>query len=44
MGKIILITGAATGFGRGIALGLAARGHNVIMVRREQAEVWNVQV
>lgn len=30
MGKIVLITGAASGFGRGVALGLAKRGHQVI--------------
>ena len=30
MAKRILVTGAATGFGRGMALALARRGHMVI--------------
>lgn len=30
MAKTVLVTGAASGFGRGVALGLASRGHNVI--------------
>ena len=30
MGKTVLITGAASGFGRGVAFGLARRGHRVI--------------
>lgn len=30
MSKTILITGAATGFGKGVAFGLAKQGHNII--------------
>ena len=30
MTRTILVTGAATGFGRGVALGLARRGQQVI--------------
>lgn len=30
MAKTVLITGAGSGFGHGVAMGLAARGHNVI--------------
>lgn len=30
MSKTVLVTGAASGFGRGVALGLAQRGHKVI--------------
>ena len=30
MAKTVLITGAGSGFGRGVALGLARAGHDVI--------------
>ncbi|MFB9267688.1 SDR family oxidoreductase [Bradyrhizobium erythrophlei] len=43
MGKTILITGAATGFGRGVALGLAARGHNVIAGCQIWPQVWELR-
>jgi len=30
MSKTILITGAGSGFGEGVAIGLARKGHNII--------------
>ncbi|PDT81365.1 SDR family oxidoreductase [Sinorhizobium sp. BJ1] len=43
MGKTILITGAATGFGRGVARGLAARGHKVIAGCQIWPQVWELR-
>ncbi|WQO70636.1 SDR family oxidoreductase (plasmid) [Sinorhizobium medicae] len=43
MVKTILITGAATGFGRGVALGLAAGGHNVIAGCQIWPQVWELR-
>lgn len=36
MGKTVLVTGAGSGFGKGVALGLARCGHNVIA----GAQIW----
>ncbi|SOY55466.1 SDR family oxidoreductase [Cupriavidus taiwanensis] len=36
MGKTVLVTGAGSGFGKGVALGLARSGHNVIA----GAQIW----
>ncbi|WP_242111980.1 SDR family oxidoreductase [Luteimonas aquatica] len=43
MGKTVLVTGAATGFGRGVALGLAARGHRVIAGCQIWPQVWELR-
>jgi NAD(P)-dependent dehydrogenase (short-subunit alcohol dehydrogenase family) len=39
----ILITGAATGFGKGVALGLAQRGHRVIAGVETSSQVWQLR-
>ena len=43
MSKTVLITGAATGFGRGVALGLARRGHRVIAGCQIWPQVWELR-
>ena len=43
MSKTILITGAATGFGRGVAMGLAARGWRVIAGCQIWPQVWELR-
>ena len=43
MSKTILITGAASGFGRGVAWGLAQRGHNVIAGCQIWPQVWELR-
>ena len=43
MGKTIVVTGAATGFGRGVALGLAQRGHTVIAGCQIWPQVWELR-
>ena len=43
MSKTILVTGAATGFGRGVALGLARRGHRVIAGCQIWPQVWELR-
>ncbi|MBN9582285.1 MAG: SDR family oxidoreductase [Afipia sp.] len=43
MGKTVLITGAASGFGRGVAFGLARRGHNVIAGCQIWPQVWELR-
>lgn len=45
MSKCILITGAASGFGRSTAWELARRGHHVIagvQIAPQKTELWNV--
>lgn len=43
MTKTILVTGAATGFGRGVALGLARRGQQVIAGCQIWPQVWELR-
>lgn len=43
MGKTVLITGAASGFGRGVAFGLAKRGHKVIAGCQIWPQVWELR-
>ncbi|MND54797.1 Gluconate 5-dehydrogenase [compost metagenome] len=41
--KTVLVTGAASGFGRGVALGLARRGHKVIAGCQIWPQVWELR-
>lgn len=43
MGKTVLVTGAATGFGRGVAFGLARQGHTVIAGCQIWPQVWELR-
>jgi len=43
MGKTVLVTGAASGFGRGVAFRLAARGHAVIAGCQIWPQVWELR-
>lgn len=43
MSRTILVTGAASGFGRGVALGLAACGHRVIAGCQIWPQVWELR-
>lgn len=43
MSKTVLVTGAGSGFGRGVALGLAARGHRVIAGCQIWPQVWELR-
>lgn len=43
MGKTVLVTGAASGFGRGVAFGLAKRGHKVIAGCQIWPQVWELR-
>lgn len=43
MGKTVLITGAASGFGRGVAFDLAKRGHDVIAGCQIWPQVWELR-
>ena len=43
MSKTVLVTGAATGFGRGVAFGLARHGHRVIAGCQIWPQVWELR-
>ena len=43
MSKRVLVTGAASGFGRGVALGLARKGHEVIAGCQIWPQVWELR-
>jgi NAD(P)-dependent dehydrogenase (short-subunit alcohol dehydrogenase family) len=43
MGKTVLVTGAASGFGRGVAFGLAKRNHEVIAGCQIWPQVWELR-
>ncbi len=43
MSKTIFITGAGHGFGRGVALGLARKGHKVIAASQIWSHVWDLR-
>lgn len=43
MGKTVLVTGVASGFGRGVAFGLAKRGHQVIAGCQIWPQVWELR-
>lgn len=43
MGKKVLVTGAATGFGRGVAWALSERGHQVIAGCQIWPQVWELR-
>jgi NADP-dependent 3-hydroxy acid dehydrogenase YdfG len=43
MGKTVLATGAASGFGHGVAFGLAKRGHKVIASCQIWPQVWELR-
>lgn len=43
MSKCVLVTGAATGFGRGVALGLARNGHAVVAGCQIWPQVWELR-
>ncbi len=43
MSKTVLVTGAASGFGRGVAWGLAQRGHKVIAGCQIWPQVWELR-
>lgn len=43
MFKTVLITGAGSGFGRGVALGLARQGHRVIAGTQIWAQAWDLR-
>ncbi|HEV2510833.1 SDR family oxidoreductase [Bosea sp. (in: a-proteobacteria)] len=43
MGKTVLVTGSASGFGRGVAFGLARRGHRVIAGCQIWPQVWELR-
>lgn len=43
MTKTVLVTGAASGFGRGVALGLAGKGHKVIAGCQIWPQVWELR-
>lgn len=43
MSKTVLVTGAASGFGRGVAMGLAQHGHKVIAGCQIWPQVWELR-